>query len=191
MKLIVVILSCLILIGCRTQAVLPLNTTDFRKGAYLKDLDNVLPFWVGTWEGISNNKKITLVLTFFEAKHFVNSLGNYHEDVLAGKFKITEIGSNQVTYNTLGASSYDAYPIGIVPFLNSSLSCTFQDDATRCYNTAQFILARIPGEQNQIKFTQFSLKGYDSFEGGCPQYDNASQIPMPLPTTDLILYRQP
>ena len=190
MKLVPFIL-CLMLIGCKPQQrILPLHTSDHPDGAYLKDLDNVLPFWTGTWEGISGNQKITLQIVPFTDHHFQTPYADYHQDRIAAKFKITDIGSNQIIYTFLSASQYDDYPISIVPYLDSGLSCTFQDNAARCYNTAEFILTRIPGEQNQIKYTKFSRRGYDSYEGGC-QYNDVLQIPMPLPTADLILYRQP
>lgn len=171
--------------------ILPLNTTDFPDGAYMKDLDNVLPFWTGTWEGVSGNQKFTLEISSFPEQHFQTPYANYYQDRIAGKFKITIVPSGQIIYNTLAVSSYQNYPIMIVPFLNSSLDCTFQDDASNCNVTADFILTRIPGQLNQIKYTMFSRVTYNPFLEGCSQYDNVMQIPMPLPTTDLILYRQP
>ena len=47
-------------VHCQT---LPLKTANFDcpNGAYKKDLENVFPFWIGTWKGVIDNKEYTFV----------------------------------------------------------------------------------------------------------------------------------
>lgn len=170
---------------------MPLNTTDFPNGAYMQDLDNELPFWIGTWVGETNNRKLTLTFTFFQKQHFIDGSENYYKDKVVGKFKVEDLLTNTVLYDTSSASQYNEYPVNTSVFRNIALSCIFQDDASRCFNTATFKLFKISGEQNQVQYKAFSRNSYNDLPGNCPQYDDIMDIPMPLPTTDLILYRQP
>ncbi|MCT3898401.1 hypothetical protein HZQ13_09885 [Elizabethkingia anophelis] len=63
MKNIFFIASLMISLSCKAQ-ILPLNTyyTDIKSNSYLKDLDNILPRYVGTWHANYNGTNVYLTI---------------------------------------------------------------------------------------------------------------------------------
>ena len=72
-------------------------TEEILSGTYIKDIDNFFAPYLGTWEGILNDKKFTLR---FEAKiKELNISENgyyYYEDRLIGKYKIENLANNEI-----------------------------------------------------------------------------------------------
>ena len=173
-------------VNCQVTTVIPLDQYDYPNGAYKKDLNNELPFYVDTWEGVLNNKKYT-----FEFVKFTEHLTQYdseyfhYEDELMGKFKVVDLATGITLYDNLAATAYEDYNIFLTTLrLGGSFSYI---DAQNCYNTADFQLYKVPGNPNQLNYKWFRLIEYDYFD--CP-YQNQADIPMFLPTGDLILTRQ-
>ena len=46
-------------VNSQITEIVPLNSLKNENGTYRKDLNNELPFWEGTWIGITNNRKYT------------------------------------------------------------------------------------------------------------------------------------
>jgi hypothetical protein len=169
-------------VNCQT---LPLNTTNAPEGSYLKDLNNELPFWTGTWEGIANGKKYTFQFTLFP--HHLNTFSGVYEDNIKGKFKVVDIQTNQTLYNNLSVTNYEDYNIlGIVIREGCEFDFTFFDNEYNCYNKANFILVK-NYNSNTIEYKELHLSEYNN---SCTYYQNQTDIPMFLPTTNLTLTRQ-
>lgn len=166
-------------VSCQITATLPLNSYDYPNGAYLKDLDNELPFYVGTWEGVHDNKKYTFEFTIFYQHITDYGNGYYHyEDSLMGKFKVVDLMTGLTIYDNLSASSYEDYKIFLAT-LNSGGSFSYLD-VQNCYNHIDFKLFKIAGSTNQLNYNQFEFRDFSNSLIDCP-YTNQEDIPMFLP----------
>ncbi|MFY0482393.1 DUF6705 family protein [Flavobacterium sp. PLA-1-15] len=184
---------CLLLLtleaSCQT---LPLLTPSFdiSTGAYLKDLDNELPYWVGTWKGVSGNREYTFQFTSFP--HHLNSFSNgdyYYIDELKGKFKVVDLTTNQVLYNDMMVTNFEDYKIGLSAYgTNIGYRFYYRDDEAHCDNFTGFVLLKSSSNSNQITYTGFEY--YQLLEADTCPYQQQN-IPMFLPKVTLTLTRQP
>jgi len=84
--------------SCKAQTY-PLRTyTEIPENAYLKDTNNELPSYEGTWRGSWNNK--TIFITFKKITNTYDSVLKYYKDFLIGKFKVVDINGNILFNNT-------------------------------------------------------------------------------------------
>lgn len=86
-KIFIIIAIHSILLSC--AQVYPLNTnTDVPNDAYIKDLNNQLLPYEGTWKATWDNK--TIFVYFKRIKKYLDHKENnpYYKDVLVGKFKV-------------------------------------------------------------------------------------------------------
>ncbi len=169
--------------------ILPLEETDYPQNAYMKDLNGILSHWEGTWEGTTNDKKLTITFTLFP-QHY-DDFSKAYRDVLVGKFSVQDLNSGLYIYNNSNVLTYDEYSIQCTPARDQMLWCIFRDVEEKCFNEGRFTLKKSNNE-DQIVYSNFRLgdTGYGGFYD-CTTYPSQHDIPMPLPTTDLILYRQP
>ncbi|MFC4739826.1 DUF6705 family protein [Flavobacterium ponti] len=174
-------------ISCKAQ-IIPLNSVDYPDGAYLKDLDNILPFWEGTWKGTVNNKEYTIQFVKFTQHQTTFSDGSFeYEDLLMGKFKVMDLSTNQILYNDLNTTIFNDYKIQLNGKLGTEYFFMFFDTQSNCNNTFKFSLVKDNTNPNQVLYTNFSFDEYDSWD--C-QYQNQEDIPMFLPQTNLTLTKQ-
>jgi len=101
MKNILYVISFLsICINCKAQQqILSMNTVGMHiENVYYKDLDNELDPYIGTWKGTFDNK--TFIITFSKLK-LHNTIGNYDQDRLMGKYKMLDSNNAELysTYN--------------------------------------------------------------------------------------------
>lgn len=186
---------CLLLISfnvkCQVTQIVPLNSIDLTNGTYYKDIDNELPFWVGTWEGVSNGKKYVFEFTFFQQHINSNSAGSYnYYDEIKGKFKVIDLNTNAILYNGLNATVYDDYTITNLVLRGNSLLLLFQDSEVNCCNTAEFYLIKDSNSPNQIMYKDFSYGEYGCLSNNPCLYNDQLDIPLFLPKVDLMLTRQ-
>ena len=179
-------------INCNCQT-LPLNTpyTNIdNNGSYVKDIDNALPFWVGTWKGTVGNKEYTFQFTTFLHHTVSFPSGNYYyKDKLMGKFKVVDLTTNDVLYDDLSVSNFEDYKIELsYPGNNIGYVFAFDDDNAHCNNSVEFTLLKIPTNPNQIKYLNFEYTEFIS-PSDCI-YPEQEDIPMFLPKTEVILTRQ-
>ena len=195
MKTILKILALALISFNVTGQTLPLNGPDEPDtGGYLKDMDNVLPFWVGTWKGQVNNKEYTFQLVSFP--HHLWSFPNgdyYYIDRLMGKFKVVDLTTNQVLYDDLNddlnIAPFEDYKIRFLSYNPyNGYSFLFLDSINNCFNPVEFKLIKNPNNLNQVLYTEFN---YDEIihPESCP-YTNQEDIPMFLPKVNLTLTRQ-
>ncbi|MGL6128449.1 DUF6705 family protein, partial [Chryseobacterium artocarpi] len=92
MKNIFLFILLSISISCTAQTY-PLRTfTDIPENAYLKDLNNELNYYAGTWKGIWNNK--TIYIIFKKNTYTYDNVLKYYKDNLIGKFKVLDSNGN-------------------------------------------------------------------------------------------------
>lgn len=166
----------------------PLETLNYNNGTYFKDINGELNPYIGTWEGTVNNKKYTFVMQKF-TKHMTSyTTGYYHyEDELMIKFKVTDLATNLILYNTLDADDYNEFPIyGLSKPFHGSFRFVFKDTDTNCQNSLKFFLDGTPALTNQLKYCKFEYDEWWLYQN-CPNYSSRDAIPVYLPKVDLIL----
>jgi len=178
-------------VSCQVTNIVPLNTVYYSDGAYLKDLNNELPFLEGTWEGTLNNKKYIFQFTVFYQHLFTGVDGSYeYEDQLKAKFKVVDLTTNQVLYDNLNASGYEDYKISNLTIRSNEFIMGFIDTLENCYNRVEFSFTKNPNNLNQITYKNFEMGDYFPGTPGCPETTVQADIPMFLPTQELILTKQ-
>ena len=163
---------------------------DYEKGVYLKDFDHVLEPYVGTWEGILNNKKYTFVLQKF-IKQRIGELTNSfycYEDRVMAKFRVIDLSNNETIYSSLNALTYDEFPAsGYSPHINGYMEFRFTDANANCYNTLSFALKRNLSNPNELLYFEFNYEEDWKLPGvPCP-FTNRADIPVYLPQENLVL----
>jgi hypothetical protein len=180
-------------VNCQTvTTIVPYRTHSFDapNGAYFKDLNNEFQFWLGTWEGIANNKKYTFTFVLFQQQLTTLPSGEYRfRDNLVGKLKVTDLSTNLVIYDESSFTSFDDYLIFGNVINDRDFHFGFHDKENHCNNSADFTLVKYNDNPNQILYKNFSYDEYFTLDGPCP-YTNQLDIPMFLPKVDLFLTRQ-
>ena len=98
-------------ISCKAQIILVENFEEYNQelpdGAYVKDANNVLGKFVGTWKGTYDNKNYEFKVT----KHTENNINlKYKEDLLLIRYKITDT-NGAILVNTLNLPNDNKYVI--------------------------------------------------------------------------------
>lgn len=159
-------------------------------GVYLKDLNHELDFIEGTWEAISNNKRYIFEFTVFTQYLDIYPNGEYfYQDKLRAKFKVIDLSNNQVLYDNLNATNYEDHKILKLTIWDEvEFEFAYIDTEDNCYNTVYFNIIKNPSNLNQITYKKFKMGDY----GGLTpcNYNTQEDIPMFLPTQELILTKQ-
>ncbi len=194
MKNILKYLFLFTILSCKSQvtSVLPLGSIERPNGAYLKDLNNELDYYVGKWEGTFKNRKYT-----FEFVKFTQRLRSYdgttngkyyYKDELKAKFKVVDLLTNQVLFDNLNVTDYDDYLILGLAKKNGMFNFRYRDKPENCNLLAEFDLRRINGQPNQLTYCYFTLRSYRDYE--CITYQSIHDIPIFLPKVNLTLTKQ-
>lgn len=109
-------------ISCKAQQQYPLNTflADIPPNAYVKDLNNELNPYIGTYKANFNNKEVTLFITKEENKLEESFNKNYYLDALIVKY-IIKNSSGVILQDTknIGNSENELYSYWIKSFDDS------------------------------------------------------------------------
>ncbi|CAM3824273.1 hypothetical protein FLGE108171_15880 [Flavobacterium gelidilacus] len=177
--------------NCQVSQIVPLRTPSYEmnNGAYAKDIDNEFIFWLGTWEGISNNKKYTFTFIKFAQNYRSYPSGRYeYKDEVVGKLKVTNLNNNIIIYDESSNINYEDYIINGNVIVGDEFYFGLYDKENHCYNSADFTLVKDSTNPNQIIYKDFSYDEYNYLD--CTNYQNQNDIPMFLPMVDLVLTRQ-
>lgn len=99
-KIIILIIIALISINCKSQIIAVENFESYNQeledGAHIKDINNVLNKYEGTWEGTYDDKNFEFVVQ----KVTQNNIDlNYKHDLLVMRYKITDSNGNIIESN--------------------------------------------------------------------------------------------
>lgn len=184
---------------CPQKTILPLRTyTDIPEEQcyYLKDTNNELQDYEGTWKGIWNNK--TIFITFKKLTDRYSIYRKHNRDLLIAKFKVLDNNGNVLFDNT--SDSDDNAKIKGSGFANiGSKSGPNNDiggkytllyyDTTLCNLKGTIYIGFVNTTKNQLKF-KFTQRRQTIFQS-CYYYNYpSSQYPKPLPDEDIILTKQ-
>lgn len=172
--------------SCKAQQIYPLRTyIDIPENSYLKDTNNELQDYVGTWKGTWNNK--TIFLTFKKVNNNYNSTLKYYKDYLIGKFIVKDVNGNVLFDNTNLSDDYAKIRgFGFIKNMDKYLISYIDPDL--CHTTGSIRINFTDTSKTQLQWSysqDFNLIDKTCFFHGLPQ----SQRPDPLPM-NIILTKQ-
>ena len=184
-KIIILITLHSLFLSC--AQIYPLNTnTDVPTDAYIKDLNNELVPYEGTWKGTWNNKTIYLYLKRIKKLLDHKENNPYYKDLLVGKFKVVD-QNGLILYDNTNLPDEDTKIEGgrffTIPIKQYYL---FYIDPDICNMTGGIYINFINGNQTQLQW-KFS-DTTDIITSDCPYY-NANPFPQPLPI-NIVLIKQ-
>lgn len=184
---------------CPQKTVIPLRTfTDIPEEQcyYLKDTENELQDYEGTWAGNWNNK--TLLITFKKITERYDIDLKYHEDVLIAKFKVLDNNGN-ILFDNTSVSDNNAKIIGggfvkegtkggPTIYIGGYYSLLYSDPSLcQLWGFIYIKFANSAKTQLQWKFNQRRQTIFPD----CYYYNYpTSQYPKPLPNEDIVLNKQ-
>lgn len=169
------------------QTIVPITTLNPPNGSYSKDLDDKYLPYLGTWEGIIDNKKYTFIFTKFTKHYTVWPNGeSFYSDDFGAKLKVTDLLTNTIIYDNTAITTYDDYKIwGAYP-MHGICHFLFFDEVSPCKVDLEFNLRNVAGQPTQLKYSNFSFsEGVFLWE--CTQYAKATDKPVILPKVEFIL----
>ncbi len=169
-------------ISCKAQTY-PLRTfTEIPENSYLKDTNNELQYYVGTWKGTWNNK--TIYITFKKITNQYDNILKYYKDFLIGKFKVLD-SNGLVLFDNMAISDDDAKITGgKFKKVDDKYSLGYIDPDI-CSMMGIILINFTNPTKTQMLFT-FS-DWTDIITSDCPYY-NSNPFPEPLPK-NIILTR--
>ncbi|WP_419495370.1 DUF6705 family protein [Chryseobacterium bernardetii] len=97
-------------ISCKAQQEYSINTvpSNIPNGSYIKDINNELDIFVGTYKALYNNKEFVININKVVKKNFILSGLNYYKDALVVKYTIKDLSGNilQSTINNANESKH-------------------------------------------------------------------------------------
>lgn len=170
-------------IGLNAQT-FPLRTfTELPQNAYLKDTNNELIDYEGTWKGTWDGK--TFYITFKKITNKYNPYLKYYSDFLIGKFKVLDSGG-QILFDNTSISDDNAK-------INGSKFRKIDDKYSLSYLDPDLcsLSFRISINFTDATKTKLQWKAkyfMEIFTSGCP-YINGNPFPQPIPK-NVILIKQ-
>ena len=169
-------------ISCKSQ-IYPLRTySQIPENAYLKDTNNELLSYAGTWKGTWNNK--TIYITFSKITNQYDDVLKYYKDNLTAKFKILDTDGTVLFDNTSSDDLNAKIWGGKFRKLDDKYSLIYIDPEL-CNTSGNVIINFVGDDKNQLhwKFNQSS----NMITSDCRFYSTG--IPEVLPK-EIVLARQ-
>ncbi|MFP3597324.1 DUF6705 family protein [Chryseobacterium sp. SIMBA_029] len=109
------LLTFISVISCKAQQTYPLNTfmEDIPQGGYVKDLNNELPPYVGTYKAYDQGNEITLFITKEDNRPTNVVDKQFYQDALVIKY-IVKNRSNQILQDTQNISNPNIYIFTVI-----------------------------------------------------------------------------
>lgn len=147
--------------------------------SYVKDVNHILPKFVGVWKGMADGKTVELHLNQF--LHLPSSADGFKIDQIAGRLLIKDQATGSVLYNTLNVTNNEDTDFkGYYP-INGSYVMIFsnKNDINNCMDDGKVYIS-----VNNTTLVNMTMNFYRTqeimFEGQCPNF--ATYIPI-LPRT--------
>ena len=190
-KILSILMLITSMIACKAQQqIYPLNTyyEDVPNYSYMKDLNNYLPQYVGTYKATYQGNEITLFITK-EDMHLTDYGPNdrkYYQDVLHIKYIVKDIATGAMLEDTQNQPNVNNEIISLRTndLDNNSLSL-FYSGTTCGLGSGEIILKKI--NSTQINWS-FWYEKQLLIQGECPNYQSV-KVYLPK-TTGLIFTKQ-
>jgi hypothetical protein len=175
------ILFC-ISFSCNAQTY-PLRTfTEIPENAYLKDTNNELLAYEGTWKGTWDNK--TILITFKKVTNKYNQNLKIFKDFLIAKFIVKDNNGNILFDNTNLNDDKTKIRGGGFKKLDDKYSLIFSDPDL-CYTSGSININFTDPTKTKLEWKYFYRNEIVTVD--CPYYN--SGIPQPLPK-EIVLTKQ-
>lgn len=175
-----------VIISCKAQTY-PLRTySEVPSDAYIKDLNNELIPYEGTWKGTWNGKTFFIYLQRVKV-HFTHLENKpYYNDILKGKFKVLDSNGNVLFDNSasldenakINGSRFFSIP-------NNRYMLNYIDKDL-CNTTGKIFINFTNSSQTQLNW--IFNNGSNMITSDCPYY-NTTPFPQALPE-EIILTKQ-
>ncbi|MDY3528279.1 hypothetical protein PG593_00615 [Riemerella anatipestifer] len=186
MKQYILIITLLMTWFCKSQTyTLRTYGINFPKDSYVKDTQNELPAYEGTWKGTWDGK--TILITFKKIKYYTSALGNsaYYIDILVGKFKVIDQNNKVLFDNTNIADTEARIKGGKFRKKDGRYSLRYRDKDV-CDINGFITIYFTDHTKSRLQWNFY--EGSNLITPDCPYY-NAAVFPQPLPK-DLVLVKQ-
>ncbi len=182
MKNILLFILFSITISCTAQTY-PLRTfTDIPENAYLKDTNNELPDYEGTWKGTWDNK--TIFINFKKITNKYDDVLKKYRDYLIAKFKVLDTSGNILFDNTNLAD--DKAKIRGGKFIkDDNRYALYYNDSDLCNTSGTITINFSDSTKTKLDWKYFYRN--EIITSDCPYYNTG--IPQPLPK-EIILTKQ-
>jgi hypothetical protein len=171
---------------CRAQQTYPLRTyTNIPENSYLKDTNNELQSYEGTWKGTWNNKII--FITFKKITNKYNPNLKYFKDLLIAKFVVKDNNGN-ILFDNTNLSDNSAKIKGFGFIKNTSKYLINYQDPDLCHMTGSGRINFTDATKTKLEWKYSQDTEWienECFYHGLPE----SQRPEPLPM-NIILTKQ-
>jgi hypothetical protein len=172
MKKILIYLTILIAFSCKSQIISQNNAyVDIPNNAYIKDTENFLDNFVGTWHYQNGNEQFTITLN--KIIHFKYS--SWYEDILIGEYKyidtngttlvntLSDINIPSIHHNISGARSLVRleYPKCPECDMGEYRIKSFFYDPDRKYQNLAIVFRSISATQIKIKLYRSGISAMD------------------------------
>ncbi|MDY3317980.1 hypothetical protein PG637_00965 [Riemerella anatipestifer] len=186
MKQYILIITLLMTWFCKSQTyTLRTYGINFPKDSYVKDTQNELPAYEGTWKGTWDGK--TILITFKKIKYYKWFLNDkaYYADILVGKFKVID-QNNKVLFDNTNISDTEAKIKGGNFRRNKNGYYLTYIDRDICGLNGHMTIYFTDHTKSRLQWNFY--EGSNLITPDCPYY-NAAVFPQPLPK-DLVLVKQ-
>lgn len=167
--------------SCKAQLVYPLRTyINLPENSYLKDTNNELQDYEGTWKGTWNNK--TIFLTFKKVTNKYNPNLKYYKDLLVGKFIVKDINGAILFDNTNLSDDNSKIKGGKFRKVDDKYSLIYIDPDL-CHTTGSAKISFTDATKTKLewKYSQdFNLIDNTCFFHGLPQSERPEPLPMSI-----------
>ncbi|KQT23974.1 hypothetical protein ASG22_08090 [Chryseobacterium sp. Leaf405] len=185
MKNLFLIILIITTVSCKAQTYLLRTFTEIPENSYLKDTNNELQYYEGTWKGEWNNKII--YISFKKLTNTYKSSLNQYRDFLIGRFKVTDLNNNILFDNTNLNDDKAKITGGMFRKSDDKYGFTYVD-RDLCMRSGQIFINFTDATKTQLQWKYIQSENWidkDCFYHGWVPAD----VPQPLPN-DIILTKQ-
>ncbi|WP_100076290.1 DUF6705 family protein [Chryseobacterium camelliae] len=169
-------------ISCSAQTY-PLRTfTEIPENAYLKDTNNELIAYEGTWKGTWDNK--TIYITFKRITNKYNENLKYYKDYLIAKFKVLDPNGN-ILFNNTTLTDENAKVWGGKFRKEDDKYSLIYNDEDLCNTSGSIYINFTDSTKTKLAWKYILHSNFISSD--CPYYNTG--IPNPLPK-EIVLIKQ-
>jgi hypothetical protein len=173
----------------RIETLGTISRLELPNGTYLKDTNDKMLFYVGTWKGVHNGKHILLKIQKLTKRRNDRAFGKYwYEDEMIGRY-IVYNGDPNLPGTTIIASSINQInELSPLKSVGDGRNNEFEfayTDYQFCSASGELILKRNLSNPNELNY-DFDVMGKVIFDPDCPYTDT---IPFPLPLANFNLIR--
>ena len=147
-----------ITLSCKAQQIVPLDTypTHIQNNDYLKDINNELDFFIGTYQTNYQGNTYTLYITKVIKQPFYDGVSaNYFQDVLSMRYTIKNSSGQTIedTHNmTFAPNQRDFTIYSLSSFDSSKLVAFFYSGIGCSIGNGSIIFKQISGNQFSFKY---------------------------------------